>query len=444
MLRTILLVCMLGALLVPATVAQEPSPPPADAPVQDARQIRKEQRRERLRRLFDRAVDAVEQQPQAPRPESLDAQDDGRAGKPAAQAKAKDGTGPTAPGGANAGRGATAGGLLNGILPLLRGQAAGGQPGAAATPLEASKLNEAMEEEILRPLAEQFPAVERLQLRFDPQQTDFARDRIGLRAVAALRSTPWGSSAQLNLNVSARIDRRPQRAARAVIGFDIDLLTDVVGLVNFAKGRAVKKAHDTQRQHGLAEGEAALLDLLETTPDFASLTDVADLLPRIGEVNLYFANRKVNRLRAEIASSDTGEVDRQLVEELAETIKQRDNLLAFSIRIRRAGGIDVQEMLVMLPGGGISFGFVSLESVNMQLTESGLIGQVEVSVGQSGVLLYQGAKALVIEPTLRRLQQRDPRTLQNFLRRGRDIGKQLEELPGTPEEIEPLPAPQPQ
>ena len=153
------------------------------------------------------------------------------------------------------------------------------------------------------------------------------------------------------------------------------------------------------------------------------------------------ANQEINRLQAEIASSETGEVDPQRVEQLAKTIRDRDNLLAFSFRIRRAGGIDAQEMFVTLPGGGISYGFVSLESVDMRLTEPGLVGHVEVSVGQSGVLLYQGAKALVIEPMLRRLQQRDPQTVQNFRRRGRDIGKQLEELPGTPEEIEPLPPP---
>ena len=60
-------------------------------------------------------------------------------------------------------------------------------PGPGADPLEASKLNQAMEEEVLRPLAEQLSTVDRLQLRFDPQQTDFARDQIGLRAAAGLR-----------------------------------------------------------------------------------------------------------------------------------------------------------------------------------------------------------------------------------------------------------------
>jgi hypothetical protein len=318
--------------------------------------------------------------------------------------------------------------LLRELLPLVA-PPDGQKPGAGTeVPLSLSQLNAAMAEEIVWPLVEELELLDALELRFDERETNLAQDRLGLIGDVQLRSTPWAGPAKLRLNVSARVERRPQQSTRGVIAFDVDLRTDTVAMLDYFKQRALARLHETREKRPLSEDEAASCRVLEASPEFASLTDVSDFIPRKGEVDMHSVLMKIDRLKAEMDERDRGSGDRKLLDDLAAAYQRQDLLMAFSIRAHRDSTLGVNEIIVTLPGGGVSYRFVNLEAVDMHLTETALVGRTEVTIGQAGVLVYQGVKSLVIEPMLRRLQERDPRTIQNLRRSGRQLGRQFKEL----------------
>jgi hypothetical protein len=323
-------------------------------------------------------------------------------------------------------------GLFQGLLPLLNG-------GQNAEPLDPARLNQAIDEELAAPWVEEIEPLESLQLRIDERNTDFAGDRLGLSGAMRLRNTPWQCPAELNLHLRASVENIPHVGPRALISTDIDLLTDTVAMFNSARQmtmRQLRGRSDTSPE------SADILALLETTPPFHTLGDVADFLPRMGEINLRNANYKVDALRSQIAHAVDAAEERQLIDELAQAYRERDNLLAFSIRSRRNAVLDVVQIEIDLPVGGVSYKMADVEAVHMVVTPGGLSGRVTVGFGQAGVVLYRGAKAVVVEPALRRIQERDPATIERLREQGRQFSEELNLQPRASSGAEELPPPE--
>jgi len=420
---------VLGILVLPVT-AQEELPPPEKTPERAARPAagerptrteRRERRRRRLRGLFDQ----LQQGTASPQSRENGASP----GKAAEQTADRD----------NGAAGSPIGSLLQGLTPLLASPADRGGPGAA--PLESEKLNRAIDEELARPLVGQLDNIESLELRFDQDQTDFARDRLGVTGRVRLKSAPWGAPADMRLRLRAGLRGGLAPGGRAVLKFHIDMMTDSVAFCNFVKYRALQRCYQADRTNGAAEDQEAFCRLLEATPDFRSLTDLADFVANMGIVNLQAANRKIERLQAQLQAVEGSNPPPSLVDALGKAYRSRDSLLASSVRVTRDATLQVPRIDVQTVAAGPATQFAQVEFVDMTITPDGIHGDLHASIGPAGVLLYQGAKGVLIEPTLRRLQQRDPATLERLRQGGRDIHRQLEELETPPEDdVPPAPA----
>jgi len=420
--------CVLGIIVLPV-VAQEELPAPNKKPDQAARPAAGErptrtERRERLRRRVRGLFDQLQQATPSPQTRA----------NGTATGKTADRTAERASGAA----GSPIGTLLQGLAPLFSSPADRGGPGA--TRLEPEKLNRAIDEELARPLVGQLDNIESLELRFDQDQTDFAGDRLGVMGHVRLKSAPWGTPADLRLRLRAGLRGGLAPGGRAVLKFHIDMTTDTVALCNFLKYRALQRCYRARRANHVAEDQEAFCRLLEATPDFTSLADLADFAANMGIVNLQAANRKIERLQAQLRAVEGSNPPPSLVDALGKAYRGRDSLLASSIRVARDATLQVPRIDVQTVATGTATQFAQVEFVDVTITSDGIHGELHASIGPGGVLLYQGAKGVLIEPTLRRLQQRDPATLERLRQGGRDIHRQLEELETPPEDDAP-PAP---
>lgn len=426
--------CLAGLVALPLAAQEDlPAPEKRAAAEQGAGRARptREERRERRRRIVRGLLDQL--QPAAPSQQSAPQEKDGPAEKTQPRGK-KEAERPEAERPAAA----PLGGLLQGIAPLFSAPAGPGGPPPA--PLDAGKLNRAIGEELTGPLVRQLENIEALELRFEQDQTDFPADRLGVTAHVRLKSAPWGTPADLHLHLSSGMGGNSLRQGRGLLKVRIDLSTDTVALCNFLKQRALQRCYRLAGSPGAEEGQQEICRLLEATPEFTSLTDVADFIPNMGIVNLQAANRKIERLRAQMQEGGPSAPPASLVGALAKAYKARDSALAASIRIHRDPALEVPRIDVKTTRLGPATGFAEVELVDVTMTPDRVYGDLHVSIGRGGVMLYQGAKGVLIEPTLRRLQQRDPATLDRLRQGGRDIHQQLEELQAPPAE-DSLPAP---
>ncbi len=407
--RMRVIVCLIACLAATAD-AQDTTAPPEDGTRRDEIRERRKQRRQRVLR---RVLDAVAEPEGAGDPQDQPDQDTRGA--------------------------AERSGIIDRLLPLLPKGEAG--PDQGAEPLEPGRLNDALREEIVGPLVRDLVFVEALRLRIDEETTDLARDRIGLAANVRLRRTPWGTPAQVQLHVFARVEQRPQRGTRAFITVDFDARTDTIACMNYVKQRALERNYSDPPADMSAEELDELHQLLESTPPFVTLTDVADFLPKMGVIHVRSANRMVDELQAELALGGDPGTRPRLARELSRAYQKRDALIAASIRFVRDSALSVERVNYVLPPGSMSNGPMQVEDADVALTEQSIRGSSTMSVGPAGVLVFQGARGLVIEPMLRRIQRRDPATLDSVRRRARDVGQQLEELSTPPPEAEVLPPP---
>ncbi|MFV2069334.1 MAG: hypothetical protein ACC645_20410 [Pirellulales bacterium] len=420
--------CLFG--LTTLTVgAQEELPAPEKATDKAARPAAdqpptREERRERRRRLVRGLVDQLQQEVPAEKPAA-----DGESSKENADRTEETGKRPA---------GAPIGKLLQGLAPLFSSPP--GRVGQGGVPLEPEKLNRAIDEELVRPLVGQLDNIEALELRFDQDHTDFATDRLGVTTHVRVRSAPWGAPADLRLRINAGLGGGLLQNGRALLKFHIDMTTDAVALCNFLKYRALQRCYKAGHAKDATEDHESLCRLLESTPDFTSLADVADFIPNMGIVNLQAANRKIESLQAQMQAAAGATPPASLIDALAKAYKARDSLLAASIRVTRDGALQVPRIDVQTASTGAATEFAEVEFVDVTITPDGFHGDLHGSIGRGGVLLYQGAKGLLIEPTLRRLQQRDSATLERLRQGGRDIHQQMEELE-TPAEGDSLPVP---
>lgn len=404
------IMCLIACLAVTPAVTADAQDGTAQSEDTARRDEIRQRRKQRRQRVLRRVLDAVTEPADGARQPDQDARD-----------------------------AAERSGIIDQLLPLLpRG---GAEQEQDTEPLEPGRLNDALRDEIIGPLVKDLTSIESLRLQIDEETTDLDRNRIGLAADVRLRRAPWGTPAHVQLHVFARIEQRPQRGTRAFITVDFDARTDTIACMNYVKQRALEGMYSDPPEDLSAEELDELHQLLESTPPFVTLTDVADFLPKMGVIHVRSANRLVDQLQAELALGGDPRSRPRLQRDLSRAYQKRDALLAASIQFSRDSALSVQQVNYVLPPGSMSNGAFQVEDADVLLTQQSIRGNSTVSVGPAGVLIFQGARGLVIEPMLRRIQRRDPATLDSVRRQARDVGQQLEELSSPPPEAEVLPPP---
>ncbi|MBI2823197.1 MAG: hypothetical protein HYX69_00745 [Planctomycetia bacterium] len=297
--------------------------------------------------------------------------------------------------------------VLDTVLPAT------GAPDRASS-LDVGKLNTGLKA-LLEGLFAGGGAIESLRLRFIPEGTNFAQDRIQVEASAALKHTAWADApSRASATLAARLAQSDTGGSVAVIDGKIRLETQSIALANYALEQYKKRSATP------AKGDPApptadeifqrrLDEKLATVERINSLDDVADLFTMISSVRLTSASERIESLRTELSAA-TDEASRKRLEaELATARIDRDKLFDVRPKIERGKDGVVRAVTVNMAGTEL-FDGGDVRGLDVRVTENDVTADLAITISRF-IELYPAIKPLVVG-VLERIQSGDPRALE--------------------------------
>lgn len=341
-------------------------------------------------------------------------------------------------------------GPLGQLLESLNGGEGGNAPA-----LDMSKVNEGIVA-LLQPLLDEEGGLEYLRLRFDPAETNLARDTVHLIGAARLRKSAWSNQpTQVDLDLHGTMQRRPDGRPVGVLDGGLRFQTEVVALANRAMTRFADRLDRRAQQGSVRDGplpaeeafRQRMREKLASTPPLESMDDVIDLILSFSGLRLTSINDRISELKAEVASATDDKARADLTAQLDAARNQRDQMLDLRPQIDRDDVGRAVAMHLSMDRSRVDTA-TKVERLRVEITERTVTIEL-VGNTMQGMELYTIAKPLVLN-TLTRIQARDPNTAQlgrgmvrGYLRQFRDGIGGPDELgpPSPPTPPAPLPAP---
>lgn len=303
-------------------------------------------------------------------------------------------------------------GPLGQLLGALTGDPANNQP-----PLEIPKLNEGIIA-LIQPLLDEEGGLEYLRLRFDPAETNLARDTVHLVGAARLRHSAWSDQpTQIDLDLRANMQRREDGRPKGTLDGELRFQTDVVALANRAMARFADQLERRAQQGAVREGplnadetlRMRMREKLAATPPLRTMDDVIDLVLTFSGLRLCATNDRIAELTAQLDSAPD-EKSRQAFEQQLTTARiERDQMLEVRPQVERDPSGQAAALRLDMDRSQVDE-TTRVERLNIDVTP----GKVSIRlVGSTlqGMELYALSKPFILN-TLARIQARDPETFQ--------------------------------
>ncbi len=335
-----------------------------------------------------------------------------------------------------------------GPLGQLLGSLNGNDPNTPA--LDVVKLNDGIVA-LLQPLLDEEGGLEYLRLRFDPNETNLARDTVHLVGAARLRRSAWSQEpTQVDLDLHGTMQRRPDGRPVGVLDGEVRFQTDVVALANRAMARFADRLDRRAEQGSVREGplnaeetfRLRMREKLASTPALQSMDDVIDLILSFSGLRLTMINDEIAELKAQLASVQDEKARVDLKRQLDAARRQRDQMLDLRPQVERDGSGRAVAMHFSLDRSQVDEA-TKIERLQVAISDR-LVSIQLVGNTLQGMELYGIFKPVLLN-TLTRIQMRDPDTarlgrsmVQGYMRQFRDgLGGPDEERPAAPQPMPP-------
>jgi hypothetical protein len=303
-------------------------------------------------------------------------------------------------------------GALGQLLDSLAGDGAGGAP-----PLDIPKVNEGIVE-LIKPLLDDERGLESMRLRFDPAETNLARDTVHLVGSARLRRSGWSDEpTQVDLDLRASMQRRDDGRPKGTLDGDLRFQTDVVALANRAMSRFTNQLQRRAQQGAVRDGPLSaeenfrlrMREKLEATPPLENMDDVVDLILAFSGLRLTAINDRIDELKAEVAAAADEKSRASSEQQLVEARVERDQLLELRPEVERDGAKQAIALRLSMDRSQVDES-TRVERLNVEITKTQVSLRLVGSTLQ-GMELYSLFKPILLN-TLSRVQARDADTFQ--------------------------------
>lgn len=291
----------------------------------------------------------------------------------------------------------------------------GGENGPNASALDIAKLNDGIVA-LLAPLLDEEGGLEYLRLRFDPAETNLARDTVHLVGAARLRRSSWSDQpTQVDLDLHGTMQRRSDGRPAGVLDGRLRFQTDVIALANRAMARFADRLDRQAQQRSVGDGplnaeetfRLRMREKLAATPPLATMDDVVDLILSFSGLRLTSINDRIAELKAELASTTDDKARVDLQKQLEADRNQRDQMLDLRPQVERDDLGQAVAMHLSLDRSRVDEA-TKIERLRVVITARDVSLDLVGNTLQ-GMELYAIAKPLVMN-TLARIQSRDPDT----------------------------------
>jgi hypothetical protein len=335
-----------------------------------------------------------------------------------------------------------------GPLGQLLGSLNGGDTNTPA--LDTVKLNDGIVA-LLQPLLDEEGGLEYLRLRFDPAETNLARDTVHLVGAARLRRSAWSDEpTQVDLDLHGTMQRRPDGRPVGVLDGELQFQTDVVALANRAMARFADRLDRRAQQGSVNDGPLSadetfrlrMREKLAATPTLQSMDDVIDLILTFSGLRLSAINDQIAELKAEFASAQDEKARVDLKKQLDAARSQRDQMLDMRPQVERDDAGQAVAMHLSMDRSRVD---EATKIERLQIVITGRVVSIQL-VGNTlqGMELYAIFKPVLLN-TLTRIQTRDSDTaklgrsmVRGYMRQFRDgLGGSDEERPSVPQPAPP-------
>ncbi|HVX13676.1 MAG TPA: hypothetical protein VHC22_21010 [Pirellulales bacterium] len=302
-------------------------------------------------------------------------------------------------------------GPLGQLFESLAGDPNGGQPA-----LDIPKLNDGIAA-LVEPLLDEERNLEYLRLRFDPTDTNLARDVVHVIGAARLRHSRWSDDpTQIDLDLRGNMQRREDGRPQGTLDGELRFQTDVISLANRAKARFSQQMERRAQQGAVREAplnaeEAARARLRETlakTPPLQNMDDVVDFVLTFAGLRLTAINERIEELKVQVSSGPDERSRLDAAEQLAEARRERDQMLDVRPRVERDDNGRAVAMRINLERSQVDEA-TRVEQLKVELTATKVTIRLVGSTMQ-GMELYGLFKPIVLN-TLTRIQMRDADTM---------------------------------
>jgi hypothetical protein len=324
----------------------------------------------------------------------------------------------------------------------------GGENAPNASALDIAKLNDGIVA-LLQPLLDEEGGLEYLRLRFDPAETNLARDTVHLVGAARLRRSSWSDQpTQVDLDLHGTMQRRPDGRPVGVLDGRLRFQTDVIALSNRAMARFADRLDRQAQQRSVRDGSlnaeetfrVRMREKLAAAPPLETMDDVIDLILSFSGLRLSSINDRIAELKAELASTTDDKARLDLQRQLDADRNQRDQMLDLRPQVERDDLGQAVAMHLSLDRSRVDEA-TKIERLRVAITARELSIDLVGNTLQ-GMELYAIAKPLVTN-TLARIQSRDPDTARLGRTVVRGYLQQFRQGPGDPGGAV-VPAPQPE
>jgi hypothetical protein len=339
-----------------------------------------------------------------------------------------------------------------GPLGQLLGSLNGGDTNTPA--LDTVKLNDGIVA-LLQPLLDEEGGLEYLRLRFDPAETNLARDTVHLVGAARLRRSAWSDEpTQVDLDLHGTMQRRPDGRPLGLLEGELRFQTDVVALGNRAMTRFADRLDRRAQQGSVRDGPLSaeetfrlrMREKLAATPPLQTMDDVIDLILSFSGLRLTSINDRIAELKADMESTQDEKARVDMKQQLDAARGQRDQMLDLRPQIERDDLGRAVALHLTMDRSRVDEA-TKIERLRVAITDRQVAIELDGSTLQ-GMELYAIAKPLVMN-TLTRIQTRDPDTtrlgrtmVRGYLQQFREgIGGPDGERPAAPLPEPPAPAP---
>jgi hypothetical protein len=303
-------------------------------------------------------------------------------------------------------------GPLGQLLGALTGDPANNQP-----PLEIPKLNEGIIA-LIQPLLDEEGGLEYLRLRFDPTETNLARDIVHLVGAARLRHSAWSDEpTQVDLDLRANMQRRDDGRPKGTLDGEIRFQTDVVALANRAMTRFADQLERRAQQGAVREGplnadetfRQRMREKLAVTPPLRTMDDVVDIVLTFSGLRLSATSDRIAELKAQLDSAPDEKSRQGLEQQLTTARIQRDQMLEVRPEVERDPRGRAVALRLDMDRSQVDE-TTRVERLNIDVTPANVSIRLVGSTLQ-GMELYALSKPFILN-TLTRIQARDPDTFQ--------------------------------
>lgn len=290
-------------------------------------------------------------------------------------------------------------------------------PALNPPPVDIAKLNEGLMA-LIKPLLGEEGGLEAVQVRFDPAETNLARDTARLIGSGKLRRSAWSEQPTLvDFDVRASVARQEDGRPRAMLDGGVRFQTDVIALANRV---VVRQRRDLDRQSKKGAVRSGTPDAdemfrltwrekLERTPDLRTMDDVADLFIYYAGLRLAAANNRIDELTARLAATSDERGRAELLQDLAEVRASRDQMFAIRPKVDRDDSGRARALTFTMIQTDWNRE-TQVERFRLAITPRQLTLDV-VGGTTTGVEAYALVKPILLN-TLSRIQARDPATLE--------------------------------